>query len=300
MVFFDTGPMLFTFVSIGRYFEYKAKGKTSEALSKLMELKPTDAILVTSAVAGEVADGERHINTALVHRGDVLRVLPGATIPVDGVVQSGQSHVDESLLTGESMPQPKGPGDAVIGGTINQAKGCLLIAATHVGADASLAQIVRLMEEAQSSKAPIQRTADKIAMYFVPTICLLAIATIAVWSTLLLTNSAHYGDGEESSVQVAFQFGIAVLVIACPCALGLATPTAVMVGTGIGAQNGVLIKGGAALEAIHKVGRTLIVTKGREGVGSTATSVKVNSARVGWHRAHSCFHPTHAGDDGDL
>lgn len=253
MVFFDTGPMLFTFVSVGRYFEYKAKGKTSEALSKLMELKPADALLVTGIDGTRGAEGDIQINTALVHRGDVLRILPGATIPVDGVVRSGESHVDESLLTGESMPQPKRPGDAVIGGTINQAKGCLLIEATHVGSDASLAQIVRLMEEAQQSKAPIQRTADKIAMHFVPVICAVAALTVVVWIALLFSGAATYGTGDESSTQVAFQFGIAVLVIACPCALGLATPTAVMVGTGIGAQNGVLIKGGAALEAIHKV-----------------------------------------------
>eukprot|EP00040_Diaphanoeca_grandis_P036846 m.237003 g.237003 ORF g.237003 m.237003 type:complete len:1321 (-) comp33697_c0_seq1:33-3995(-) len=278
VVFFDTGPMLFSFVAVGRYFEHQAKGKTSAALKKLMELQPTEALLMTvNEDNGELL--EQTIDTALVHRGDILKVLPGGKVPVDGVVVEGDSHIDEALITGEAMPVPKTKGDSVIGGTINQ-NSSLLIRATHVGEDASLAQIVTLMEQAQMTKAPIQRAADRIAMYFVPVICFIALATLVVWLAIMHSGSFHGHMAEGASrTQMAFQFAIAVLVIACPCALGLATPTAVMVGTGIGAQNGVLIKGGAALEMLSKCTTIIFDKTGTLTMGQPeVTDVHVTSS----------------------
>lgn len=249
MLFFDTGPMLFTFVALGRYLEHRAKRKTSAALDSLVELQPATATLLSFRHDGSIL-AEQEIKAELLQRNDIVKVVSGSKIPVDGTVVFGAAQVNEAMLTGEALPVEKAVGDSVIGGTILQG-GLLHVRATHVGQDSSLAKIVSLMEEAQMSKAPIQRMADLLSAYFVPFIVTIAVLTLTVWLALSYTHHVTPPDG-MSPVRFAFQFCIAVLVIACPCALGLATPTAVMVGTGIGAQNGILIKGGEPLEMAHK------------------------------------------------
>jgi Cu+-exporting ATPase len=231
--YFDTSVFIFAFVLFGRYLEARAKGSTSEAIRTLLRLKPEFAIVVTD-------EAEHSVPADEVRVGDIVLVRPGHKIPVDGVVIEGQSAVDESLLTGEAVPVDKKPGDEVIGATINR-EGLLKIEATKVGPDTTLAQIIRLVDMAQTSKAPIQRFADRAASYFVPGVVAAALLTFTVWTYVGL-----------SSNEVLLRT-IAVLVIACPCALGLATPTAVMVGTGLGAENGILIKGGEYLERAEDI-----------------------------------------------
>ncbi|CAO1624004.1 unnamed protein product [Jaminaea pallidilutea] len=271
--FFDTSTMLITFVSFGRYLENTAKGKTSEALSRLMGLAPTTAIIYTD---GEKCSKEKRVPGELVQCGDYVKAVPGERIPADGVVVRGSSIVDESVVTGESMPVTKKVGSQVIGGTVN-GLGTFDFLVERAGKDTSLSQIVRLVSEAQTGKAPIQAFADRIAGVFVPCVIALGLLTFICWMFL-----AHMlGDNslpdvfhdQQSKFAVCLKLCISVVVVACPCALGLATPTAVMVGTGVGAQNGILIKGGGPLEAsvhIRKIlfDKTGTLTQGKVSVVS--------------------------------
>nr|AIJ19559.1 heavy metal ATPase 5B-1 [Cucumis sativus] len=251
--FFETSSMLISFILLGKYLEVLAKGKTSEAIAKLMKLVPETATLLTFDDDGHIIR-EEEIDSRLIQKNDVIKVIPGAKVASDGIVVWGQSHVNESMITGEAKPVAKRKDDTVIGGTLNE-NGVLHVRATHVGSESALSQIVRLVESAQMAKAPVQKIADRISKVFVPMVIVLSLTTWLVW---FLTGK--YGGyprtwipSSMDSFELALQFGISVMVIACPCALGLATPTAVMVGTGVGASKGVLIKGGQALESAHKV-----------------------------------------------
>ncbi|TKY72680.1 Copper-transporting ATPase RAN1 [Spatholobus suberectus] len=251
--YFETSAMLITFVLLGKYLECLAKGKTSDAIKKLVELAPATAVLVVKDKGGKSIE-EREIDSLLVQPGDTLKVLPGAKIPADGIVTWGSSYVNESMVTGESVPILKEVNASVIGGTINL-HGVLHIQATKVGSDTVLSQIISLVETAQMAKAPIQKFADYVASIFVPSVVSLALLTLFGWyiagsigaypEEWLPENANHF--------VFALMFSISVVVIACPCALGLATPTAIMVATGVGANNGVLIKGGDALERAQMV-----------------------------------------------
>jgi len=247
-VYFDTAALIVTLIYLGKYLEAAAKGRTGEAIKRLTGLQPRTARVVRNGQ-------ERDIPIAQVVEGDTLLVRPGERVPVDGTVLSGESTIDESMLTGESLPVNKGAGDAVIGATVN-GTGLLRVRATAVGRNSMLAGIIRLVEQAQGSKAPVQRLADRISAVFVPTVLALATLTFLGW---LAT-----GHGQGAALVPA----IAVLVIACPCALGLATPTAIMVGTGRGAGMGILIKGGESLERIQSLttvalDKTGTVTEGK-------------------------------------
>ncbi|CAL5360056.1 unnamed protein product [Camellia sinensis] len=251
--FFETSAMLISFILLGKYLEVLAKGKTSEAIAKLIDLTPNTTILLTLDNGGNVVC-EEEIDSRLIQKNDVIKVIPGAKVASDGFVIWGQSHVNESMITGESRPVAKRKGDTVIGGTVNE-NGVLHIKATRVGSESALSQIVRLVESAQMAKAPVQKFADRISKFFVPLVIILSFFTLFVWFLAGECNGypKSWIPSTMDSFQLALQFGISVMVIACPCALGLATPTAVMVGTGVGASQGVLIKGGQALESAHKV-----------------------------------------------
>ncbi|KAG2288255.1 hypothetical protein Bca52824_047859 [Brassica carinata] len=250
---YTTSAMLISFIILGKYLEIMAKGKTSQAIAKLMNLAPDTAILLTVDEEGNVT-GEEEIDGRLIQKNDVIKIVPGAKVASDGCVIWGQSHVNESMITGEARPVAKRKGDTVIGGTLNE-NGVLHIKVTKVGSESALAQIVRLVESAQLAKAPVQKLADRISKFFVPLVIFLSFST---WLSWFLAGKLHWYPeswipSSMDSFELALQFGISVMVIACPCALGLATPTAVMVGTGVGASQGVLIKGGQALERAHKV-----------------------------------------------
>jgi len=239
-LYFDTSAMIIALILLGRFLEARAKGQTSEAIKKLIGLQPRTALVIRN---GE----EREIPVEEVEVGDLITVRPGERVPVDGMVRQGYSSVDESMITGESIPVEKKVGDEVIGATINKT-GSFQFEARKVGKDTTLAQIIRLVEEAQGSKAPIQRLADIIASYFVPIVIGIALVTFIIW----------YFLGPAPAFTFALLNFIAVLIIACPCALGLATPTAIMVGTGKGAENGILIRSAEALERAHKINTVLL------------------------------------------
>ena len=227
--YFETAAVILTLITLGKLLEARARGRSSEAIRRLMQLAPQKVTLLQD---GE----ERSVPVSALKVGDRVLVRPGGRIPVDGVVREGASAVDESLLTGESMPVDKSAGDEVTGATLNH-QGRLVIEARRLGADSALAQIIRMVEQAQASRAPIQRVADRVSGVFVPIVMVLALLTFIGWLTI----------GQVSLAQ-AITHAVAVLVIACPCALGLATPTAIMVGTGLGAENGILFRDSAALE----------------------------------------------------
>ncbi len=256
--FFDTSTMLFTFVSFGRFLENTAKGKTSEALSRLIGLTPSSATIYTDGAEGK---SEKKVASELVQRGDYVKVVPGERIVADGVIVRGESTVDESMVTGEAIPIHKEVGSSVIGGTVN-GTGTFDFLVQRAGKDTSLAQIVKLVDEAQTSKAPIQAFADRVAGYFVPTVVGLGALTFVAWMVIAHLLSGHmlpsiFNQQGVTKFMVCLKLCISVIVVACPCALGLSTPTAVMVGTGVGAQNGILIKGGGPLEASTTIRRML-------------------------------------------
>lgn len=241
-VFFDTAAMIITLILLGRFFEARAKGRTSSAIKKLMQLEAKTARVIV---------GGKEVETDIdeVRVGDIILVRPGEKIPVDGIITQGSSAIDESMVTGESIPVDKKKTDEVIGATLNTS-GSFKFKATKVGKDTVLSQIIRLVEEAQGSKAPIQRLVDTVASYFVPTVIGIAIITFIVWIIF----------GPKPSITLALVNFVSVLIIACPCALGLATPTAIMVGTGKGAENGILIKDAASLELTHRI-NTIVFDK---------------------------------------
>ncbi|XP_019241377.1 PREDICTED: probable copper-transporting ATPase HMA5 isoform X2 [Nicotiana attenuata] len=251
--FFETSSMLISFILLGKYLEVLARGKTSEAIAKLMDLAPKTATLLTIDDKGKVVN-EEEVDSRLIQKNDVLKTIPGSKVACDGLVIWGQSHINESMITGESRPFTKKTGDMVIGGTLNE-NGVLHIKATRVGSETALSQIVRLVESAQMAKAPVQRFADHISKYFVPLVIALSFCTWVSWflAGMFKAYPRTWIPSSMDSFELALQFGISVMVVACPCALGLATPTAVMVGTGVGASLGVLIKGGQALETAQEV-----------------------------------------------
>ncbi len=257
-VYFDTSALIIVLIVFGRLLEARAKGQTSDAIKKLMGLQPKTARVIRN-------DKEIDIPVEEVIVGDIIIVRPGEKIPVDGIIREGKSAVDESMITGESIPVKKSPGGEVIGATINKT-GSFKFQATKVGKDTALSQIIKLVQDAQGSKAPIQRLADVISGYFVPIVISIAIATFVIW----------FNFGPFPAFTFALLNFVAVLIIACPCALGLATPTAVMVGTGKGAENGILIKGGESLETAHKLDtivfdKTGTLTKGEPAVTDIIT-----------------------------
>ncbi len=258
-VYFETAAVIITLIRLGKFLEARAKGMTSEAIKKLMGLQAKTARVMRDGSELEIAIED-------VYPGDIVLVRPGEKIPVDGVLVEGRSTVDESMLTGESLPVSKGPGDPVIGATLNK-QGAFKFEATKVGKETALAQIIRLVEEAQGSKAPIQKMADQVAAIFVPAVIGIALITFLVWYFLVPMPI----NSDTTAFTRAMMVMVAVLVIACPCALGLATPTAVMVGTGKGAELGILLRNSEALERAGKVNvvvldKTGTITRGQPSV----------------------------------
>ena len=259
-LYFESSGTILTLITVGKYLESRSKGKTSEAITKLMNLAPKVAILVTE-------DGqEKEVPTESLQKGDIFLVKPGSLVPVDGIVLEGNSSVNEAAITGESVPVEKQAGDHVVSATVNKA-GFLKCRADRVGDDTTLAQIIRLVEEASASKAPIAQLADKVAGVFVPTVITISLITLVVW----LLNGA--------TAEFAISTAIAVLVISCPCALGLATPVAIMVGTGVGVGNGILIKTGEALQQAKEIDTVVLDKTG------TITSGKLKVEEVGGYQS---------------
>jgi P-type Cu+ transporter len=264
--YFETAMVIITLILLGRYLELRAKGKTNESIKKLLSLAPKMATVLRNGKELKIAVDDVQIS-------DIIIVRPGENIPVDGILTEGMTSIDESMVTGESMPVEKKKGSVVIAGTSNK-HGSFHMKATNVGANTTLAKIVKLIEDAQGKKAPIQRFADMISAYFVPAVIIIALATFAYWTF---------------ATTLGFEFGlvaaVSVLVIACPCALGLATPTAILVGTGKGAQEGILIKGGDALETAHKLRAVLFdktgtITNGKPVVTDILTFSKATEKQL--------------------
>jgi len=284
-VYFETAAVIITLIKLGKYLEAKAKGRTSEAIKKLMSLRAKSAHVLRD-------DQELEIPADQVLVGDIVLVRPGETIPVDGVVVDGRSSVDESMLTGESLPVEKGPGDPVIGATLNKL-GLIRFEATKVGKETALAQIIRLVEQAQGSKAPIQKLADQVSAVFVPAVLGIALVTFLVWFFLVPLPP----NSDVTAFTRALINMIAVLVIACPCAMGLATPTAVMVGAGKGAELGILFKSGEALERAGKLttvvlDKTGTITKGQPAVTDVIVvdeKIEVWNGEIGIREGSSQF-----------
>lgn len=302
---FDTSTMLITFITLGRWLENRAKGQTSKALSRLMSLAPSMATIYSDPIAVEKATEswakssdtpaskeaqaasstgstyeEKVIATELLQVGDIVILRPGDKIPADGTLIRGETYVDESMVTGEAMPVQKRLGSNVIGGTVN-GNGRVDFRVTRAGRDTQLSQIVKLVQEAQTTRAPIQQVADTLASFFVPAILSLGLMTFVTWMVLshILPNppKIFLQDASGGKIMVCVKLCISVIVFACPCALGLATPTAVMVGTGVGAENGILIKGGAALERTTKVTQVVLdktgtITHGKMSVSRMSLS----------------------------
>jgi Cu+-exporting ATPase len=265
-LYFETSSVLITIVIFGRYLEAKAKGKTSDAIKSLMNLSAKTATVIRN-------NQELTIKVDDVLEGDIILVKPGEKVPVDGVIIEGRSSIDESMITGESIPIEKNVEDNVIGSTINK-HGSFKFKATKIGANTTLSQIIKLIQDAQQNKAPIQRFADIVSAYFVPAIIVIATLTFLTWYFVV-----------QQEIAFAILTAVSVLVIACPCALGLATPTAIMVGTGKGAQKGILIKGGEALEVANKVNavifdKTGTITKGKPEVTDVVSYSDLNENQI--------------------
>lgn len=266
-VYFDTSTIIITLILLGRYLETMARGRTSEAIKKLIGMQAKTARVIRNGVEGDIAVDE-------VVPGDLVLVRPGEKIPVDGLIREGYSSIDESMITGESIPVDKKIGDEVIGATINKT-GTFKFEATKVGRETVLAQIIKLVEEAQGSKAPIQRLVDKVTSYFVPVVITTAVITAIIW----------FFFGPSPVLTYALLNFVAVLIIACPCALGLATPTSIMVGTGKGAENGILIRSGEALETAHKLtalifDKTGTLTKGEPALTDVFAAGDIEEAKL--------------------
>lgn len=264
-LYYESAAVVVTLVMLGKYMESRSKGKTSEAIRKLMELAPDTAVLYEGGM-------EREVETSSVTLGQHILIKPGSRIPLDGILVQGSSSVDESMLTGESVPVEKQVGDRVIGGSMNY-NGAMEVEVTHVGNDTMLSKIIHLIEDAQGRKAPISKLADQVAGYFVPAVMAIALVSALAWWI--------FGGRDLAFVLTIF---VAVLVIACPCALGLATPTAIMVGTGVGAGHGILIKSGEALEICHKVDAVILdktgtITEGKPRVTDVEAVGKCSQGR---------------------
>ena len=258
-IYFESAGTILTLITVGKYLETKSKGKTSDAISKLIDLAPKTATVIRD-------EKELEIDLEEIIVGDIILIKPGGSVPVDGVIIEGNSSIDQSSITGESIPVEKTIGDNIVSGTINK-NGYLKMKATKVGENTTLSQIIKLVEEASNSKAPISKIADKVSGIFVPVVITIAVLTVIIW---LLAGQTF---------EFALTMGIAVLVISCPCALGLATPVAIMVGTGKGAENGILIKSAESLELLHLVDTVVLdktgtITEGKPKVTDIITTIE--------------------------